>query len=158
MTQRGRLESINISGGGVPKMTVTQARVTAPGIDGDAQRDLRYHGGPDRAVSIYSMDRIEALRLEGHPIAPGTAGENLTVSGIDWSFVTPGVEMMIGGVRLLVTRYAAPCSNIRHAFADEDFTRISQKIHPGWSRVYTRVLEAGTVRRGDTVEVVRRQF
>ena len=80
----GRVESINTSRGGVPKTAVLEALVTSEGIAGDVQRDLRYHGGPDRAVWMYSLDLVAALQREGHPIAAGTAGENLTVSGVDW--------------------------------------------------------------------------
>lgn len=147
----GRVESINTSRGGVPKTAVLEAHVTSQGIAGDVQRDLRYHGGPERAVSLYSAELIADLQREGHPIAPGTAGENLTIAGIDWSLVIPGRELQVGEVRLAVTRYASPCENIRHNFKDEDFTRISQKVHPGWSRLYTRVVTAGTVRPGDLV-------
>lgn len=82
----------------------------------------------------------------------------VSVYGIEWSSVVPGVDLRIGPVRLRVTGYAAPCTNIRHSFADRQFTRISQKLHPGWSRVYTRVLEGGTIRPGDTVEIVERHF
>jgi MOSC domain-containing protein YiiM len=65
----------------------------------------------------------------------------------------PGRELRVGGVRLLVTSFAAPCETIRHAFRDQKVTRVSQKRHPGCSRVYTRVLEGGLVRVGDPVEL-----
>ena len=149
----GRLESINTSRGGVPKTPVFEAHVTFAGIAGDVQRDLRYHGGPDRAVSLFSLELIQALQIEGHPIAPGTAGENLTVSSVEWTVMTPGRELQIGPVRLLITAYASPCEKIRRSFTGEDFTRLSQKLHPGWSRIYTRVLTTGTLRPGDPVEV-----
>ena len=134
-------------------MPVFEIRITAQGLDGDLQRDLEFHGGPNRAVSIYSLDVIRALQAEGHSIVPGSTGENLTVSGIEWAAVTPGCELGIGSVRLLVTGYAAPCRNIRPSFADADVNRISQKKHPGWSRVYARVLAGGIVRPGDAVEL-----
>ena len=150
----GRVESINTSRGGVPKTAVLEAHVTSQGIAGDVQRDLRYHGGPERAVSLYSAELIADLRREGHSIAPGTAGENLTIAGIDWSLVIPGRDLQVGEVRLAVTRYASPCEKIRHNFKDEDFTRISQKVHPGWSRLYTRVIIPGTIRPGDFVQLL----
>jgi MOSC domain-containing protein YiiM len=150
----GRIESINTSRGGVPKTPVLEAHVTSEGITGDVQRDLRYHGGPERAISLYSLELIADLQREGHPIAPGTAGENLTIAGIDWRLVVPGCEIQVGEVRLAVTRYASPCENIRHNFKDEDFTRISQKVHPGWSRVYARVVTGATIRPGDIVRLL----
>jgi MOSC domain-containing protein YiiM len=149
----GRLESINVSRGGVPKTSVFEALVTEHGVDGNWQNNLHVHGGPNRAVSVYSLDVIRALQGEGHPIATGSAGENLTISGIDWPAVTPGRELTVGGVRLLVTGYAPPCENIEDSFASGDFVRISQKKHPGWSRVYTRVLAGGVIRPGDPVEI-----
>lgn len=151
----GRVASINVSSGGVPKSPVAEASITPAGVAGDRQRDQRYHGGPDRAVSLYSLEAIEALRREGHPIGVGTTGENLTVSGLDWSAVAPGAELRVGPVRLQVTAYASPCEKIAGSFAAGRSTRISQKLYPGWSRVYTRVLEGGVVRVDDPVELVR---
>ena len=66
------MESINVSRGGVPKTSVFEALVTEHGVDGDRQHDLRHHGGPDRAVSLFSLELIQALQREGHPIAAGT--------------------------------------------------------------------------------------
>ncbi len=149
----GRVASINVSAGGVPKNAVPEAAVTEAGVAGDRQRDLRYHGGPDRAVSLYSLELIEALRREGHPIGAGTAGENLTVAGLDWGAVVPGAEIRVGPVRLQVTGYASPCSNIAGSFVRDNFMRISPKLRPGWSRVYARVLAGGAVRVGDPVEL-----
>src|SRR5262245_39711330 len=150
---RGTVESINVSRGGVPKTSVFEALVTEHGLSGDLQRDLRFHGGPDRAVSLFSSEIIEALQLDGHPIAPGSAGENLTVSGLDWAALKPGIEIQIGTVRLLVTGFASPCEKIRGSFLDGDMTRLSQKRHAGQSRLYARVLAGGVVRPGDTVVV-----
>ena len=152
----GRLESINVSQGGVPKHPTPEATVGTDGVEGDRQRDLRFHGGPDRAVSVFSAEHIAALQSEGHSIAPGTIGENLTVSGIDWSRVVPGACLDIGEVRLEITSYAAPCANIAGSFVGGDIARVAQKTSPGWSRVYTRVLAPGHVRVGDGVTLLDR--
>src|SRR5919108_5647074 len=145
----GRIESINISRGGVPKTSVFEALVTEDGLEGDRQRDRRFHGGPDRAVVLFSLEVIRALQREGHPIAVGTTGENLTISGLDWHAVTPGAELDAGGVRLLVTRYTSPCERISGSFTNADYTRIAHKLHPGWRRVRARVLAPGILRIGD---------
>ena len=150
---RGRVESINTSRGGPLKAGVFEARVTGHGIDGDHQNDERYHGGPDRAVSLYSLEAIRALQAEGHPIRPGSAGENLTLSGLDWPALAPGIQIRIGPVHLVVTNYAAPCEKVKGSFLKGEFTRISQKRHPGWSRLYARVLSGGVIRPGDDVDV-----
>jgi MOSC domain-containing protein YiiM len=147
----GRLESINRSRGGVPKVSMLEALITEQGLDGDRQRDLRYHGGPDRAVVLFSLEVIQALQREGHPIGVGTTGENLTVSGIDWTTLAPGTELQVGAVRLAITKYASPCVNISGSFVAGDFTRVSQKGHAGWSRVCARVVAGGVVHVGDPV-------
>jgi MOSC domain-containing protein YiiM len=143
--------------GGVPKHRTLSAEITANGVAGDKQRDQRYHGGPTRAVSLYSYEQIQALQAEGHPIAPGSTGENLTIGGLDWPTLHSGARLKIGPqVRIEITGYAAPCTNIAASFAQQAITRISQKVHPGWSRLYARVLEEGTVREGDMVELEQR--
>ena len=91
MSDGARIVQISVSPGGVPKRAVTLARVTTMGVQGDAQRNRTHHGGPERALCLFSQDRIRALQSEGHPIRPGSIGENLTIEGIDWSLVTPGV-------------------------------------------------------------------
>lgn len=149
------LHSINISDGGVPKLQRESAAVRKTGLEGDRQRDLEYHGGPQRAVSLYSLELIEALRKEGHPIAPGTIGENLTVAGLDWSALRPGMRLEIGEVSIELTSHAAPCRNIAGSFRDGVYARVAEKAYPGWSRFYASVLKEGTLRVGDRVRIVR---
>ena len=150
-----RIVQLSISKGGVPKQAVESVRVTSLGLEGDAHRDREHHGGPERAVCLFAMEPIRALQAEGHPLGPGTLGENITVEGLDWSAVQPGVRLRLGGEVLLeVTRYTTPCFNIRPAFVDGDYSLVSQKRHPGRSRVYARVLETGTLRRGDPAQLL----
>jgi MOSC domain-containing protein YiiM len=148
-----RVVQINVNPrGGVPKQQVARVEVTMQGVTGDKQHDRRYHGGPDRAVTLFSYERIQALQDEGHPIAPGTTGENLTISGLDWATLQPGDCLRVGErLCIEITDYAAPCRKIAASFADGLFKRISQKVHPGWSRLCARVLTEGTVREGDAV-------
>jgi MOSC domain-containing protein YiiM len=151
---RGRVESINISDGGVPKVPRPDCEIAVGGLAGDRQRNLAVHGGPDRAVVLYSLERIRALQEEGHPIGPGTIGENLTVSGLDWDLAQPGTRVEVGPVRLELTRHAAPCQNIGGSFQEGRFDRVSEKVHPGWSRVCARVLVEGRVKVGDPVRLL----
>ena len=153
VTLRGTVASINTSRGGVPKLPRTSAQITRDGVEGDRQDDLRYHGGPDRAVCLYSLDLIEALQGEGHPITPGSIGENLTLHGIDWTYVRAGTRLDIGDVQLEITSAASPCRKIAESFLEREFVRVSQKRHPGWSRFYARVLRVGSVTTGDGVIV-----
>jgi MOSC domain-containing protein YiiM len=149
---QGRLESIQISNGGVPKRRVDgPIEVGFAGLAGDRQRDLRFHGGPDRAVCLFSHEIIQGLRGGGHPIDRGTTGENLTLSGVDWSLMQSGLKVFVGEVLLEITKAANPCRNIAPSFSDGDFSRISVKLHPGNGRMYARVLVPGTIRAGDPV-------
>lgn len=150
-----RLHSINVSNGGVPKLPRESCVVRRNGLEGDRQRDLENHGGAERAVSVYSMELIEALRAEGHPIAPGTIGENLTLAGLPWNEMRPGMRLEVGGVVLECASYAAPCQIIAGSFSDGRVVRVSQKVNPGWSRLYARVLKEGTLRVGDRARILQ---
>lgn len=149
----GTVARLNVSPGGVPKRPVPHARIGPLGLEGDAHRGAG-HGGPERAVCIYALEVIQRLQAEGHPIFPGSAGENVTVAGLDWPRLVPGARLRLGdGVLLEVTRYTTPCTNIAASFRDGAFVRILQERYPGESRVYTRVLAGGELRPGDRVEV-----
>lgn len=150
------LHQIGISAGGVPKTTVTSAWIDETGVRGDHQADREHHGGPDRALCLYSLEVIERLRSEGHPIDPGSTGENLTIAGLDWAAVTPGTRIGVGEhARIEVVSYTSPCRKNARWFIDGEFTRMSQRRHPGESRVYARVLTPGTVAVGDKVTLVK---
>jgi MOSC domain-containing protein YiiM len=138
----------------VPKLPRYQALVTAEGLEGDRQRNLRHHGGPDRAVCLYSFDRIRELQHEGHAVSVGHMGENLTIRGLDWRLLTPGTRVQIGEVVLVLTAFTVPCSNLTSYFEGGEIFRVSQKVNPGWSRVYARVEQPGMVRLGDPVSIV----
>lgn len=148
------LSHINISDGGVPKLPVPEAWVSVQGVAGDRQRNTAIHGGPDRAVCLYSLEIIDALRQEGHSIEAGSSGENLTISGLNWAQLQPGNQLRIGDdLQIEIVSYTAPCQHNARWFVDGNFNRISHKKHPGWSRLYARVLKEGMVRRGDPVYV-----
>ncbi len=146
---------MNVSRGGVPKLPVSEAQVTVDGLVGDWHNDVRDHGGPSRALCLFTVEEIERLAGEGHPIFPGAAGENVTLSGTPLDALTPGVQLALGDETLIeMTGYAAPCKTITEVFNDGDFTRISHKLHPGESRVYPRVVRAGVFIPGDVARNV----
>jgi MOSC domain-containing protein YiiM len=149
------LHQINISDGGVPKLPVETALVHERGLAGDRQEDTEHHGSPEQALCLYSLEVIERLQAEGHPIAPGSVGENLTIAGVDWNGVVPGKVYQIGdSARFEVTSYTTPCSKNAQWFLDGQFGRILQTRHPGESRVYAKVLSGGEIRVGDQVRLV----
>lgn len=149
----GSVHSVNLSGGGVPKLAIPEAEITYLGVAGDDHDDKKHHGGPDRALCLYSLEVIEKLRSEGHDMAPGHAGENLTIAGVDWSVVVPGNRYRVGAeVEIEITSYTTPCATNRRWFVDGNFTRMLQTRHPGESRVYARVIRGGRIRAGDAFE------
>src|SRR5262245_42508499 len=92
----GRIFQLNISSGGVPKNAVKEAAVTELGLEGDVQAHPNIHGGPERALCLFSLERILEFQAAGHPIYPGSIGENVTVRGMDWNAIVPGVRLILG--------------------------------------------------------------
>lgn len=153
----GRIFQINASKtGGVPKQPMREAQVAALGIVGTQVANPEDHGGIERALCLYSLERILALQAEGHPLFPGSVGENITTVDLDWEQMVPGALLRLGNQVLIeLTRYTSPCTTIAASFQGGHYERISQKPHPGWSRVYARVLQPGTVRIGDLIELIK---
>jgi len=149
----GEVASLQVSRGGAPKLPIEAARVEIGGLVGDRQANRSHHGRPWQAVCLYSGDRIAALQLEGHPIAAGSTGENLTISGIDWSRLRGGLVVTIGEVQLRTSGPAAPCHKIGDCFIDRQWMRIDHVERPGWARWYASVLTGGNIAQGDTVTV-----
>ncbi len=151
----GRVVRVSVSPGGVPKQPVPSARVGALGLEGDGHHDRTEHGGPHRAVCLYSIEALARLRAEGHPVGPGSLGENLTLEGIELGDLYPGDRLTVGErVVLEISGPCNPCATIRGSFTDRQIGRVSVLAHPGDSRLYARVLEPGHVREGDSVRVL----
>ncbi|HKQ52152.1 MAG TPA: MOSC domain-containing protein [Pyrinomonadaceae bacterium] len=151
----GYIVQLNCSDGGVPKLPVSAAELTRTGLVGDRQAHRMFHGGPSRALCLYPLEHIQRLQGEGHPISPGSTGENVTVAGLDWQALGPGSRLALGDeVVVEITGYANPCKTIAESFAGGEFKRISQKIHPGESRLYARVLQTGRLETGHKVRLL----
>jgi MOSC domain-containing protein YiiM len=154
MIEMTTIVSINVSElGGVPKLPLKTAIVRFEGVEGDLNRFRmeRKNGDPGRAVSIFSMERILQLQEEGHPIDIGTAGENFTIEGIDWSRMEVGMKIRLGSAIIRLSEPCAPCSKIGGSFMENEFSRIDQNKRKGWSRWSASVIEEGSVSVGDTV-------
>jgi MOSC domain-containing protein YiiM len=153
---QGRIFQINSSPGGVPKLALREAMVHELGIVGDDHNFPDIHGGPERALCLFSLERILEFQAEGHPLFPGAVGENITVSGLEWEKLEPGVVLALGEeVVIEITRYTTPCNSMTDSFLDGNFARLSQKANPGYSRVYARVLKTGRLAVGQRVQVVK---
>jgi MOSC domain-containing protein YiiM len=145
----GVVEQVSVSQGGVPKLPVLRAAVTARGVSGDKQATRKHHGRPWQAVCLWSAEVVDALAAEGHPIGYGSAGENVTLRGLPWHEVRPGVRLLVGSALVEVTAYAIPCRKNAQWFSDGRFRRMAHEVAPGTSRVYARVLADGVVAPGD---------
>jgi MOSC domain-containing protein YiiM len=151
----GYIFQLNCSDGGVPKRTVSEAQLTPTGLACDRQGHPKIHGGPERALCLYALEHITALQDEGHPIFPGSIGENVTVAGVDWKSLGPGSRLALGDeVIIEITSYAGPCPTIAASFTNRQFKRISQKKHPGESRLYARVIRTGLLATGQPVRLL----
>jgi MOSC domain-containing protein YiiM len=151
--QKGVVTQVSASSGGVPKRALLHAVIGRRGLEGDQQAERRHHGRPWQALSLWSAEVIDDLRAEGHSVHAGAAGENVTVSGIDWTTIRPGVRVKVGSALTEISAFAEPCSKNAQWFVGGNFRRMHHGLHPGWSRAYAWVLEPGAVAPGDAVIV-----
>ncbi|MEW1614407.1 MULTISPECIES: MOSC domain-containing protein [unclassified Streptomyces] len=127
------------------------------GLAGDAVCDLRHHGGSDQAVYAYAREELDTWErvLEGRKLGDGAFGENLTTLGVDVSGALIGERWRVGAELLLeVTSGRIPCRTFAdHIGAEKWVRRFTREAATG---AYLRVIEPGTIRAGDPVEIVHR--
>jgi MOSC domain-containing protein YiiM/GNAT superfamily N-acetyltransferase len=155
MQPQGTVVQVSVSAGGVPKRAVERAWVSTLGLEGDAHRENTVHGGPHRAVCLFGVEVIERLQSEGHPVEPGSVGENLTTSGIEWSLLPIGTRARVGDqLEIEISSSTTPCATQVRNFSDGNFNRIRIELHPSDSRMYARVIQEGGVRPGDPITIL----
>ena len=120
-------------------------------LQGDGQADLSVHGGPDKAVYLYSQDHIlywkKALHRED--LGPGSFGENLTVEGLGESEVAIGDELAMGTARFVVTQPRLPCYKLALKLETPSITKTF--MESGRTGFYLRVLQEGGIQAGDPI-------
>ena len=131
-------------------------RVATLNLDGDAQSDLRVHGGPEKAVYAYPSEHYAYWRRELaiDALPWGAFGENLTTSGITEMEIAIGDRLRIGSVELMVTQPRLPCFKLGIRFDREDM--IKRFIHSGRSGFYLAVVQEGVLAAGDRLEILSR--
>ena len=142
---------------GIQKRAVPSARVSSLGVAGDYVGDQKYHGGPDQAVYIYTVPDYDwwTAQLET-PIAPGTFGENLTISHLESATLCAGDRLQIGALLLEVTAPRIPCSTLAAQMEDAQFVkRFKLAERPG---AYCRVITPASVQTDDPVTLERGAF
>ena len=122
-------------------------QVHALGLAGDAQADLRVHGGLDKALHCYAWHHYATWRaeLQGGTLwdAPGAFGENLSIDGLDEQSVCIGDRWGIGTAVTVVTQGRQPCFKLNMRFGVADMAaRVQQTLRAGW---YLRVEQPGEI-------------
>ncbi len=144
----GVVTQLNAGTGGVPKAAIDDVEVGFGGVTGDVQKSRQHHGRPWQALCIWSADVIDAFNAQGHQLFPGAAGENVTVRGLHWPDVRPGVRLQLGEVLCEVSAYAFPCKQNASWFRDGDFMAMWSG-NGAVSRLYATVLQPGRIATGD---------
>lgn len=127
------------------------------GIVGDVIGNKKLHGGDDQAVYAYAREDLDAWESRlSRDLTNGMFGENITTAGIDVTGAVIGERWRIGadGLLLEVTRPRTPCKTFAKRLGIDGW--IKTFTHGGTPGAYLRVLVPGTIRGGDSVEVVER--
>ncbi|HLA07545.1 MAG TPA: MOSC domain-containing protein [Anaerolineales bacterium] len=124
------------------------------GVTQDFIGSPKHHGGPDQAIYVYGGADYEWWSKElGTELAPGTFGDNLTISGLASADFNIGDRLHLGTVILEVTAPRIPCSTLAARMGDPKFIkRYRDAERPG---LYCRVIAQGEVKAGVTVTVQR---
>jgi MOSC domain-containing protein YiiM len=142
----------NVSGQtGIYKLPAAgPVQVTADGLANDAIVDTRNHGGLDQAVYVYGGADYAWWSVElARELAPGTFGENLTISDLECAPLAIGDRLHSGDVILEVTAPRIPCWKLAQRMGDPGFVkRFRAAERPGF---YCRVVRAGEIRTGEPV-------
>jgi MOSC domain-containing protein YiiM len=125
-------------------------------LAGDAQADLRVHGGPDKAVNAYAAEHYAYWQQTlGRPdFTHGAFGENFTVEGMNEETVCLGDVYQIGEAIVEVSQPRGPCWKIARRWQLKNLTaQVAQTGYTGW---YFRVLREGQVQAGDDIRLLKR--
>lgn len=127
-------------------------------LDGDRQADRRVHGGPDKAVCVYSGDHYPAWRdeLGRSDMGSGGFGENFTVSGQAETDVCLGDRFRVGEAVVEVSQPRGPCQKLARRWDRPDLPkRVVASGRSGW---YLRVIQEGHVEAGQSLQLIERPF
>lgn len=131
-------------------------QIHAEGLAPDEQADRRVHGGPEMALHLYPLDHHDWWRGEigASPLLgePGGFGSNLAVRGLTESQVHIGDRFRCGTALIEVSQPRQPCWKIEHRFGHKGM--VAAIIRTGRCGWYFRVIEAGEVAAGDSLERV----
>ena len=129
-------------------------QINTLGLAGDVIKDGKHHGGVDQAVYLYGQADYDWWTSElEQELAPGTFGENLTISELESADFQIGDRLKIGNVALEVTAPRIPCGTFAARMGDPQFAKkFRQAERPG---LYCRVIQPGQVETGQLVSIQR---
>ena len=148
LQRKGRVEQT-----GIFKFPTNEAvKITKLGLEGDVIVSKKDHGGPDQAVYVYGTADYEWWSKElGREIAPGTFGENLTISELESAHFNVGDYLHLGEVTLQVSAPRIPCGTFAARMDDSQWVkRFRHAERPG---LYCRVIREGFVKTGEIVSM-----
>lgn len=80
------------------------------GLAGDHIADTRHHGGPSRAVYVFTRpDHAAWEAVLGRALPPGTFGENVLLSDLESAPLRVGQTLRLGAAMLELTAPRIPC-------------------------------------------------
>jgi MOSC domain-containing protein YiiM len=157
---------VNVSRGGVPKGSVSEALITPQGVEGDSWAHPRIHGRTHQKVLILAAETIDELAASGFPVFYGALGENLTVRGVLPSEWRAGQTWRAGDAILELTEVREPCATL-DAYRHPTGRPIQSELYdarvaagdtasPLWGRsgFYARVSKSGRVAPGAPFELL----
>lgn len=138
---------------GICKQTNEETFLKKEGFLGDGVGDLRYHGGPDRAVCVYPFEHYLLWEKEfAKPLPPSNFGENLTVTNMLEKDVHIGDIFRLGGAIIQITQGRVPCSTITKR--SNNPLLLKRMVQTGFTGYLCRVLEEGIVRKDSQITLL----
>lgn len=133
-------------------------RIGVLGIEGDAQADLRVHGGHDKAIHHYPRDHYPFWRdLLGDVTVLATSGafgENISTHGLTEGDACLGDRYRLGSALLEICQGRQPCWKQAHRLGFKG--AVAVMVSSGKSGWYYRVIEEGDAAAGDRLDLVNR--
>ncbi|WJE43909.1 MOSC domain-containing protein [Bacillus halotolerans] len=124
-------------------------------FEGDGQADLVNHGGPDKAVCVYSAEHYPFwTEFLSRPLPDAAFGENLTVQGLTEEDVCIGDVFQLDDAVVQVSQPRQPCIKLAKKFGVKDMVLKVQQT--GYTGFYFRVLEEGRVAPGAKLDLLSR--
>lgn len=123
------------------------------GVVGDLVGNSKHHGGAQKAVYAYAREELDHWEGElGRSFSDGFFGENLTTEGINLESLLVNQRARIGTALLEVSVARTPCATFAAHLGEPGWTR--RFAARGRSGTYFRVVEPGSIRPGDAIELL----